>query len=123
MMPASPWTGSTRNAAVFGVIACASASASPKGTVDRPGGNGPKPSRYCASVDKPVMAIERPWKLPRQAMISARPSGMPLILWPHLRAALMAVSTASSPVFTGSARSSPVSRVSRCRNGGSRLLW
>jgi hypothetical protein len=71
MMPASPCTGSTRNAAVFGPIACASASGSPYGIVNRPGGYGPKPSRYCASVDRPVIVIERPWKLPRQAMTSA----------------------------------------------------
>ena len=29
MMPASPWIGSTRNAAVFGVMAASSAAASP----------------------------------------------------------------------------------------------
>ncbi len=39
---------------------------------------------------------------------------MPLILWPHLRAALSAVSTASAPPFAGSARSSPVTSASRC---------
>ena len=35
-MPASPWIGSTRNAAVRGVMAFASASASPYGMVDSP---------------------------------------------------------------------------------------
>ena len=49
-----------------------------EGTCSKPGGNGPKPSRYCASVEKPKIVIVRPWKLPAQAMISARPSGMPL---------------------------------------------
>ena len=47
MMPASPWIGSTRKAAVFGVIAASSAAASPNGTLAKPGVNGPKPSRYC----------------------------------------------------------------------------
>ena len=47
MMPASPWIGSTRKAAVFGVIAASSAAASPNGTLTKPGANGPKPSRYC----------------------------------------------------------------------------
>ena len=37
MMPASPWIGSTRNAAVFGVIAASSAAASPNGTLTKPG--------------------------------------------------------------------------------------
>ena len=107
MIPASPCTGSTRNAAVSGVIARSSASASPYGTVDSPVGNGPNPSRYCGSVESPVIVIVRPWKLPSHAMIAARPSGMPLILWPHLRAALIAVSTASAPPLAGSTRSEP----------------
>ena len=59
------------------------------------------------------IVIVRPWKLPWHAMISARPSGMPLTLWPHLRAALSAVSTASAPPLAGSTRSSPVSCASR----------
>ncbi len=40
-MPASPWMGSSSTAAVFGVIAAASASASPYGTRTKPGVNGP----------------------------------------------------------------------------------
>ena len=47
-----------------------SAAASPNGIVTKPGGNGPKPSRYCGSDEKPTMVIERPWKLLRQTMIS-----------------------------------------------------
>ena len=47
-MPPSPWIGSTRKAAVFGVIAASNAATSPNGTDLKPGGNGPKPSRYCA---------------------------------------------------------------------------
>ena len=60
IMPPSPCTGSTRNAAVLDVIVRASASASPYGIVRSPGGNGPKPSRYCGSLERPVIAIVRP---------------------------------------------------------------
>ena len=42
MTPASPWIGSTRKATVLGVIAASSASASPNGTILKPGVNGPK---------------------------------------------------------------------------------
>ena len=78
MMPPSPWIGSTRNAAVFGVMAAASAAASPNGIVTNPGGNGPNPSRYCGSDENPTIAIERPWKLLSHTMISARSAAMPL---------------------------------------------
>ena len=78
MIPPSPWIGSTRNAAVCGVIAASSAALSPNGIDLNPGANGPKPSPYCGSEENPTMVIERPWKLFSQTMISARPSGMPL---------------------------------------------
>jgi hypothetical protein len=45
MTPPSPWIGSTMKAAVFGVIAASSASASPYGTSAKPGVNGPNPAR------------------------------------------------------------------------------
>src|ERR1019366_9350726 len=80
--------GSTRKAQVCGVMASARACTSPKGITLKPGVNGPKPSRYCASVEKLTWVIVRPWKLLAQTMISALPSGMPLILYPHLRAAV-----------------------------------
>ncbi len=80
MIPASPWIGSTRNAAVFGPIAASSAALLPNGTLTKPGANGPKPSRYCASLEKPTMVVVRPAKLPAATMISARPSAMPLTL-------------------------------------------
>ena len=48
--------------------------------VAKAAGNGPKPSRYCGSVEKPTIVIERPWKLPLHTMISARSAGMPLTL-------------------------------------------
>ena len=44
-MPASHWIGSNRKAQVCGVMASSSASASPNGTVTKPGVKGPKPSR------------------------------------------------------------------------------
>ena len=74
-MPASPCTGSTRKAAVFGVIAACNALASPKGTGTKPPQNGPKFSRYCGSEENPTMVEVRPWKLPAQQMISACASG------------------------------------------------
>ena len=64
MMPASPWIGSTRNAAVCSLIAASSASMSPYSTRRKPGGKGPKPDWYCGSSDMATMAIVRPWKLP-----------------------------------------------------------
>ena len=60
MIPASPWMGSTRKAQVLGVIASRKALASPKGMTLNPGVNGPKPSRYCSSVEKLTMVTVRP---------------------------------------------------------------
>ena len=68
----------------------------------KPGVKGPKPSLYWSSVEKPTMVVVRPWKLSAQTMISALSFVMPLTFSPHLRAALMAVSTASAPEFMGS---------------------
>ena len=44
-MPASPWIGSIRTAAVSGFMARSMAARSPNGTLRNPGVNGPKPSR------------------------------------------------------------------------------
>ena len=71
MTPASPWIGSTRKAAVRGLIARANASASPYGMIRNPGVNGPNPERETSSVLKETTAKVRPWKLPPQTMISA----------------------------------------------------
>ncbi len=49
------------------------------------------------------MVVVRPWKFCSQTTISCAPAGTPFTYWPHLRAALMAVSTASAPVFMGRA--------------------
>jgi len=54
---------------VCGPIADSSAAGSSYGIVFSPVGYGPKPSRYCGSVESPVIVIERPWKLPRDAMV------------------------------------------------------
>jgi len=87
---------------VFGVIASASACTSPYGMTLKPGVNGPKPARYCGSVLMLTSVTVRPWKLSRHTIISACPSGTPFTVYPHLRAALTAVSTASAPEFIGS---------------------
>ena len=52
--------GSTRNAQVFGVMARARASRSPKGTLTNPGVNGPKLRRYPSSDENPTMVVVRP---------------------------------------------------------------
>jgi hypothetical protein len=57
-----------------------SAAASPYGTLTNPGANGPKPSRYCASLEKPTIVVVRPAKLPAATMICACPSGTRLTL-------------------------------------------
>jgi hypothetical protein len=50
--------------------------------VAKPPENGPKPSRYWASDEKPTMVVVRPAKLPRQTMISAVWSAMPYLVAP-----------------------------------------
>jgi len=51
----------------------------------------------------------RPWKLSAADRTMALSFSTPLTLYAHLRATLMAVSTASAPVFIMSAISKPVS--------------
>ena len=53
--------------------------------------------------------VVRPWKLLSKTRISPCAAGTPLTVCPHLRASLMAVSTASAPLFIGRKRSKPVS--------------
>ena len=105
MIPPSPWIGSTRTAAVFGPTAALAAAPSPNGSSSKPGANGPNPSRYCGSLEKPTIVVVRPWKLLPKARISALPDSVPLRVYAHFRASLIAVSTASAPVFIGKARS------------------
>ena len=63
------------------------------------------------------MVVVRPWKLPSNTTMTASPSGTPLTSYPHLRAVLIAVSTASAPVFIGSTISMPASSASSAQNG------
>jgi len=55
-----------------------------------------------------MIVVVRPWKLLAQQMISVWFLGIPLTCSPHLRAALMAVSTASAPEFMGKIIGLPV---------------
>ena len=77
-MPDSPWIGSISTPTTFGFIAAFAASRSPYGTIVNPGVNGPKPSLYCSSSEKPTTVVVRPWKFPVKTRISACPSGTPL---------------------------------------------
>ena len=69
------------------------------------------------------MLMVRPWKLPSITITFARPSGTPLISWPHRRATLSAVSTPSAPEFMGSTVSLPANAASSAQNGPSRSWW
>jgi hypothetical protein len=86
--------------------------------------NGPKPPLVSGSLEKLTTVVVRPWKLSSATTIVASPSGTPFTSWPHLRAILIAVSTASAPVFIGSTVSSrgsrvPASAASAAQNGSS----
>ena len=78
---------------------------------------GPKSSRASGSVEKLTIVVVRPWKFPSNAMITAWSAGTPLTRYPHLRETLIAVSTASAPVFIGSTTSMPASSASSAQNG------
>ena len=69
------------------------------------------------------MVRVRPWKLPPAVMICARFSGTPFTRYDHLRATLIADSTASAPEFIGSTISVPVSAASSAQNGPSWSWW
>src|SRR6266516_2794942 len=60
-----------------------------------------------------MIVVVRPWKLPSKATMTASSAGTPLTSYPHLRAVLIAVSTASAPVFIGSTISRPARRPRR----------
>ena len=64
-----------------------------------------------------MIVVVRPWKLPPNATITASFAGTPLTSYPHLRATLIAVSTASAPVFIGRTISMPASSASSAQNG------
>ncbi len=69
------------------------------------------------------MVVVRPWKLPAATMISARSNSTPLTSYAHLRATLMADSTASAPVFIVSTISVPVSAARSRQNAPNWSLW
>ncbi len=116
-MPASPWIGSTSIPMVFGPMAFSNALMSLYGMVTNPGVNGPKPLLESGSLEKPTIVVVLPWKLFSQTMISPSSSGISLTWWAYLRASLIDVSTASAPVFIGSAISMPLILQSFFRNG------
>ena len=84
---------------------------------------GPKSSRASGSVEKLTIVVVRPWKFPSNAMITAWSRGTPLTVYPHLRATLIAVSTASAPVFIGSTTSMPARSASSAQNGPNWSCW
>ncbi len=43
----------------------------------KPGVKGPKPWRYCSSLEKPTIVVVRPWKLFSQMTISAASGATP----------------------------------------------
>ena len=69
-----------------------------------------------------MIVVVRPWKLLRATMIVPCPAGTPLTSAPHLRATLMALSTASAPLFIGSTMSLPHSCARAAQNGARRSL-
>src|SRR2546423_1670330 len=82
-----------------------------------PGVYGPKSLRASGSVENEMIVVVRPWKLSAATTIVACPCGTPLTRYPHARDTLMALSTASAPVFIGSVRSAPHSSASSRQNG------
>ena len=76
--PASPWIGSSRTATVSSSMASRMASASPYGTIRKPGVNGPNPSRASGSVEKLTIVVVRPWKLSAATTMFAWFAGRPL---------------------------------------------
>jgi hypothetical protein len=65
-----------------------------------------------------MIVVVRPAKLPSQTMISPWFAGTPFTSYPHFRTILIAVSTASAPVFMGSAFSKPVASAELLRGRG-----
>ena len=76
-----------------------------------------------SGLEKDTIVVVRPWKFPLATTMTARPSGTPLTSYPHLRAILIPVSTASAPVLTGSTCSLPTRSASAATNGANRSWW
>ena len=70
-----------------------------------------------------MIVVVRPWKFWSATMISALPSGTPLMVYAHFRASLIAVSTASAPVFIGQAMSLSVYSHSFFRKSAISLVY
>lgn len=68
-------------------------------------------------MEKLTIVVVRPWKLPSKVTMFACSAGTPLTSYPHLRAVLSAVSTASAPLFIGRTMSLPASSASSATNG------
>ncbi len=83
-----------------------------------PGKKGPKPLRALESVEDEMAPIVRPQKLPLANTVRAWSSGIPLTLYPHLRASLTAVSPPSTPVFMGSTRSYLKAKMQKTKSAG-----
>jgi hypothetical protein len=69
-----------------------------------------------------LMLTVRPWKFSSTEKIKASFCGIPLTLYPHLRAIFTAVSTASAPVFMGKIMSNPNSLVAYSAKRGNTSL-
>ena len=90
---------------------------SPYGTETNPGVYGPKSARASGSEEKDTIVVVRPWKFPSNTTMTASSRRTPRVTYPHLRATLTAVSTASAPVFIGSTISIEHSSASSAQNG------
>ena len=118
--PASPWIGSISTATTrcpYARKASRSAGRSPYGTDTNPGVYGPKSARASGSEENDTIVVVRPWKFPSNTTMTASSCGTPRVTYPHLRATLIAVSTASAPVFIGSTISIEHSSASSAQNG------
>jgi hypothetical protein len=74
--------------------------------------------RALGSVEDEMAPIVRPQKLPLANTVRAWFSGIPLTLYPHLRASLTAVSPPSTPVFMGSTRSYLKAKIQKTKTAG-----
>jgi len=68
---------------------------------------GPNPSLLSGSVLNEMAPKLLPWKLPSTLITLALPCSIPFFMYPHFLASLIAVSTASTPVFIGRTMSYP----------------
>ena len=75
-------------------------------------------------MEKLTIVVVRPWKLPSNATMTGLDGGHALdLVAPLARATLIAVSTASAPVFIGSTMLHAASAASSAQNGPSWSWW